>query len=102
LPGQFQPLVFLMVRQEAPHLKLQAQVADAPLFQRQQLRVGNEVLQRRHPDLALGVKGTEAFVDASGTRGPLPSGAYSVVSTHSSRPAPAPTSGMPICSWTWK
>src|ERR1017187_10552356 len=39
------------------HLKFQAQVTGTPLLQGQQLGVGDEVLQRRQPDLAGRVEG---------------------------------------------
>jgi len=82
--------------QHAPHLKLQAQVTRAPLFHRQRLSVGDQVLQDRPPDLAL-----RAERDRH-ARGPPPSGAHGVVSKSSSRPATEATSGIPICSWIWK
>src|ERR1039457_4375440 len=61
--------------QEASHLKFQAQVTGTPLQQGQQLGVGDEVLQRRQPDLAGRVEGDGQFADASGMRGPLACGA---------------------------
>ena len=49
----------------------------------------------------LGLNGTDTLADASGTRPPVPCGAYSVVSRNSSRPAAVLTAGMPTCSCTW-
>ncbi len=44
------------LRQDAVHLEFQPQVAVTPLLQGQQLRIGDQVVQRRPPDLPIGVE----------------------------------------------
>ncbi len=44
------------LRQDAVHLEFQPQVAVTPLLQGQQLRIGDQVVQRRPPDLPIRVE----------------------------------------------
>ena len=44
------------LRQDAVHLEFQPQVAVTPMLQGQQLRIGDQVVQRRPPDLPIGVE----------------------------------------------